>query len=117
MFGDKAATEDGTSIVKNADGAIVSRGSYTAVHLKEEDKWLMASVREHASPSLSQRPSFGDLEWLIGDWSATKDSKTLDFSFKWIADKKFIELSVQCSGQGYPVEVRHSDHWPRSIVR
>ncbi|MGO9568529.1 MAG: YybH family protein [Desulfomonilaceae bacterium] len=87
-----SAIENGTAVVKKADGAIVSRGSYTAVHLKEQGKWLMASVREHASPTLSQRPSFGDLEWLIGDWSATKGSNTLDFSFKWIAEKKFVEL-------------------------
>jgi uncharacterized protein (TIGR02246 family) len=100
MFGDKAAAEDGTAIVKNADGALVSKGSYTAIHLKEGDKWLMASVREQASPSLSKRPDFGDLEWLIGDWSASKDSRTLDFSFKWIADKKFIELSYGGGNKG-----------------
>ncbi len=93
MFGDKAATEDGTSIVKNADGAVVSRGSYTALHLKEGEKWLMASVRERAAAPLSKRPGFEDLEWLIGDWSAAKDSRNLDLSFKWIADKKYIELS------------------------
>ena len=86
-----SAIEDGTAIVKNANGVIISQASYTAIHLKEGDKWLMASVRERAIPSLSKRPDFEHLEWLIGDWSAAKDSKTLDFSFKWIAEKKFIE--------------------------
>ncbi|MBI5248774.1 MAG: nuclear transport factor 2 family protein [Desulfomonile tiedjei] len=88
-----AAIEDGTSILKRADGVLVSRGAYTAVHLKEGDKWLMASVREYASPPLSVRPKLADLEWLIGDWSASKDAKRLEFSFRWIADKRFIELS------------------------
>jgi uncharacterized protein (TIGR02246 family) len=100
IIGAHAAIEDGTALVKNADGAPVSRGAYTAVHLKEGDKWLMASVREYASPSLSARPNFGDLEWLIGDWTAAKDSKTVDFSFKWVADKKFIELSYTVRDQG-----------------
>ncbi|MGO9567332.1 MAG: YybH family protein [Desulfomonilaceae bacterium] len=100
MFGDKAATEDGTSIVKNSDGAPLSKGHYTAVLLKEGDKWLMASVREQASSSLSKRPDFGDLEWLIGDWTAAKDSKTVDFTFKWVADKKFIELSYGGGNKG-----------------
>ncbi len=116
MFGGKAATEDGTSMVKNSDGAPLSRGHYTAILLKEGDNWLTASVREHASPALSLRPIFEDLEWLIADWSATKDSKTLDFNFKWIADKKFIETLVQRSGQGYAAKVRYSDHRQRSFV-
>ena len=53
-----AAIEDGQTIVKNADGAVCVEGFYTALHLKEGDKWLMASVREHAAPSLSKRPNF-----------------------------------------------------------
>lgn len=102
MFGNSAATEDGTSVVKSLDGAVLSRGSYTALHLKQGSKWLMASVREHGSPSLSERPAFADLEWLIGDWTCEKDSKALDFSFKWIADKKFIELSYSARDKGAP---------------
>jgi len=89
----QSAIENGTAVVKNPRGEFVSRASYTAVHLKQGDKWLMASVRERTSPLTSQRPKFENLEWLIGDWSAAQDSKTLDLSFKWIADKKFIELS------------------------
>jgi hypothetical protein len=60
----------------------------------------MASVREQASPSLSKRPDFGDLEWLIGYWTAAKDSKTIDFTFTWVADKKFIELSYGGGNHG-----------------
>jgi uncharacterized protein (TIGR02246 family) len=88
-----AAFERGTTVLKKPNGALVSKGRYTAVLLREGDKWLMAGVREHAAPSLSTRPGFEDLEWLIGDWTGTKDGKTVDFAFKWIADKKFIELS------------------------
>jgi uncharacterized protein (TIGR02246 family) len=100
IIGGNSAIEDGTAIVKAADGGLVSRGSYSATHLKQDDKWLMASVRERATPSLSARPTFADLEWLIGEWSATKDSRTLDLSFKWIADKKFMELSYNTGEKG-----------------
>ena len=93
VVGRSVAIETGTSTVKNAEGALLSRGSYNAVLLKDDDKWLMASVREHVSPSLSVRPRLADLEWLIGDWAGTKESKTVDFAFKWIADKEFIELA------------------------
>jgi uncharacterized protein (TIGR02246 family) len=93
ILGGHSAIEDGTAVVKNTAGALVSRGSYTAIHVKHGDQWLMASVRERAAPLLSGRPTFKDLGWLIGNWSATKDSQSVDLRFQWIADRKFIELS------------------------
>jgi len=102
VVGGQSAIEDGTALVKNAGGDVVSRASYTAIHLKEGNKWLMASVRERSAP-LSPRPKFEDLEWLIGDWIAAKDSRTLDLSFKWIADKKFIELLYSVRDQDTPI--------------
>ncbi|HMK36750.1 MAG TPA: SgcJ/EcaC family oxidoreductase [Desulfomonilaceae bacterium] len=100
IVGGNAAIEDGTTDLKRGDGTLVSKGSYTAVHLKEGGKWLVASVREYATPSLSVRPNFGDLDWLIGDWRAAKGSNTVDFSFRWVADKKFIELSYTAQEKG-----------------
>jgi uncharacterized protein (TIGR02246 family) len=92
ILGGKTAVEEGTSVIKNADGKLLSRGTYTALLIKDGAKWLISSVREHASPSLSVRPTFADLEWLIGDWAAEKGSNKLDFKVRWIADKKFIEV-------------------------
>jgi hypothetical protein len=63
--------------------------------VKEDGKWLMASVREHASPSVSARPTLGDLEWLIGGWTTDQESNKVELAFKWIVDKKFIELSYK----------------------
>jgi uncharacterized protein (TIGR02246 family) len=91
--GGQTAIEDGNSTVKDAKGRVISRGAYTAVHLKEGDKWLMATVREFDSPSLSARPIFKDLGWLIGDWTAAKDERSVNLSFRWIAEEKFIEAS------------------------
>jgi uncharacterized protein (TIGR02246 family) len=103
IIGGRSAVEDGTAVVKNKDGVTMSQASYTAIHLKEGDKWFMASVRERATPSLSKRPDFEHLEWLIGDWTAASGSNTLDFRFKWIGDKKFIELSYNVREKDAPV--------------
>ncbi len=102
IVGENSAVEEGTSIMKSADGALLSKASYTAALLRDGDKWLMASVREHASPALSVRPNFQSLEWLIGDWTAQKDSKSVDFNLRWVADKKFIELSYAVRDKGIP---------------
>jgi uncharacterized protein (TIGR02246 family) len=93
MIADTAAIEDGTVIVKNPHGRLISGSHYTALHTKEGGTWLLASVREHRNPSPSIHASLTDLEWLIGQWSASKDSKAVDFGYRWIADKKFIELA------------------------
>lgn len=95
ILGPVVAAEDGTAIVKSPRGKLISRGYYTVVHTKENGKWLMASVREHASPSAAGRPKLEDLEWLIGDWTADQESKKVRLAFKWIADKKFIELAYE----------------------
>jgi uncharacterized protein (TIGR02246 family) len=100
ILGGKSAVEEGTSVIKKADGKLLSRGTYTALLIKDGATWLISSVREHASPSLAVRPTFADLEWLIGDWSAERGSKNLDFKVRWIADKKFIEISYIAREKG-----------------
>jgi uncharacterized protein (TIGR02246 family) len=97
IVGGNAAIEQGDSMVKGADGRIVSKGSYTALLVKEAGKWLMVSVREHASPSLAVRPLFADLDWLIGEWAAEKDGTQVRLTARWVAEKKFIELSYRVS--------------------
>lgn len=98
-----AAIEDGTSVLRKADNSPVSRASYTAFLLKEGGKWLMASVREYPLPAPATRPNFRNLDWLIGTWTAAKDSKELEFAYRWIADKKFIELSYSAKDKGSPI--------------
>ncbi len=100
IVGEHSAIEDGTAIVRNDAGALVSKGSYTAIHSKEGNKWLMASVRERPAPLLSGRPTFQSLEWLVGAWTAKKDSQDVDFQIKWVADKKFLELSYNTRDKG-----------------
>lgn len=98
--GGRAAIENGTAVVKDAKGTVISRAAYTAVHLKEGDAWRMASVREYASSSLSARPTFKDLAWLIGEWHVAKDAKSVTLSYRWIADEKFLELSYSAGEKG-----------------
>jgi uncharacterized protein (TIGR02246 family) len=92
-MGGNAAIEEGTSVLKSPKGEPLSRGTYTAILVKHGEKWLTSGIREYASPSVSARPAFNDLEWLIGDWTASQDAKNVNLTVKWVADKKFIEVS------------------------
>jgi len=93
IIGDVVAIEDGAAVVKSARKKLMSSGYYTALHVKEGGKWLMASVREHRAPSQPISVQVGDLAWLIGAWAATAEAKTVEFSCRWVAGKKFIELA------------------------
>jgi len=63
---------------------------YTAIHVKNNGKWLMASVTETNYAS-SSTDSLKDLDWLIGSWTATgKNNTTVHFITNWAANGKFI---------------------------
>jgi uncharacterized protein (TIGR02246 family) len=59
---------------------------YSALHVREGGKWLMALVREWPGESTSLR----DLEWLIGSWEAKRDGTEVHTTYEWLWDKSFI---------------------------
>ncbi|MCH5376101.1 MAG: DUF4440 domain-containing protein, partial [Planctomycetes bacterium] len=42
-------------------------------------------------PLASNSSRLTDFGWLIGDWESKQDNTTLNVTFRWIADKRFIE--------------------------
>ena len=63
------AIEDGTSAVLPPDGSAPSRARYTNLFVKQNDKWLLASVRESPDPGPSNYEFLRGLEWAIGEWA------------------------------------------------
>jgi len=87
------ALEDGSTIFRNSKGKLISRAYYSAIQVKQDGKWLLARVREQASPQFEASVKLDDLEWLIGNWTTGDESKKVDLTFKWIMEKKFLEVS------------------------
>jgi len=85
------AVEDGTAQVVAQHGGPPVASRYTAVHVREDGKWLMASVRETAIPLSSNFSRLEDLGWLIGTWEAKRDGTAVRATFRWFANKSFIE--------------------------
>jgi uncharacterized protein (TIGR02246 family) len=85
------AIEDGAARValEHAGPPVVSR--YVAVHVLQDGKWLMTSVREWSIPLPASASRIEELGWLIGDWEAAVEGTKLRASFRWIADKRFIQ--------------------------
>ena len=61
------ALEDGLTEVTSPDGGLPSAARYTVVHVKQEGKWLLESVREAIAVPPNNAEHLEDLAFLIGD--------------------------------------------------
>ena len=92
------AIEEGTASVKDSPNGPPSASAYSAVHVKQGDKWLMASVRESEMPSVQVDRDLNELDWLVGKWTASKDAAKVTLDCDWIANKHFLRAEVSMQG-------------------
>ncbi|MCA9234963.1 MAG: SgcJ/EcaC family oxidoreductase [Planctomycetales bacterium] len=91
MLSPDAAIEDGRAVLDPAPAGAPGYSKYTAVHVKRDGKWLMASVRDSWLKTASTHDKVADLEWLIGTWSAEDRGVTTKSVCRWVANKSFVE--------------------------
>ncbi len=60
----------------------------------------MASVREPLSQSAQASP-LENLDWLVGSWHADKDGTTMDVTYRWIANRAFLERTYTVEKKGH----------------
>ena len=85
------AIEDGVARVESQSGGPPQLSHYTAVHIKQDGKWLMAAVRESSTELPSNYARVEGLGWLVGTWTAERDGTTVHTTIRWIANKSFLE--------------------------
>lgn len=88
-LGKNLATSEGVLRYTPAEGQnpVVTR--YSALHVREGDRWLTASVREWlADPAGLDKLS--DLEWLIGEWEGKRNDRVVRTAYAWGDEKAFI---------------------------
>lgn len=83
------AIEDGAATVFTKDAPPTS-SRYTAVHIQQNGKWLMATVRESHVDAPSNYGRLQALEFLVGRWQAKSDDAQVDTDIHWIANKSFL---------------------------
>jgi uncharacterized protein (TIGR02246 family) len=59
--------EEGSTTVTPTSGAAEAR-RHTALLVKRDGRWLIASIREEAEPQVSPRERLKELEWMVGEW-------------------------------------------------
>lgn len=84
------AIEDGRATIDPHPAGDPGTGRYTAVHVKSDGKWLIASLRDLHEPIPTTYPQLADLEWMIGSWVAEENGGRLESHCRWAADKSFV---------------------------
>ena len=94
------AIEDGLAHVAAKDDAPPTASRYTAVHVWQEGKWLLASTRESGIDLPSNYAQLRQLQWLVGDWKAKSEGVVIQSRIRWIADRSFLQrqYTVQHNG-------------------
>ena len=93
LLSDSVAIEDGQAVAEPAPAGAPGISNYTAIHVKVDGKWLLASVRESLVETSASSGDLADLDWLIGDWTAEENGVRTESKCRWIVNKKFVERS------------------------
>jgi uncharacterized protein (TIGR02246 family) len=89
------AVEQGTALITRPDEG-ASESPYFAIHVLEDGKWQLSSVRELAPrrlPPPSHYEQLQELEWLIGDWVDDQGGAAITMRGEWTANRNFISRS------------------------
>lgn len=92
-LGPDTVVEEGRATVTLAPSGPATSGRYTAIHVRRDSKWLMASVRDLPATPTTLRETRADLEFLVGKWTAEHEGTHVDIECHWIADKAFLEAN------------------------
>jgi len=96
------AVEDGSTSMAspNSSDPVVSR--YSAVHVKSDGKWLVASVREHAPKNRRQhRSQLDQLSWMQGEWVDEDRDSVVAFACAPIDGGNFLLRNFRIHVAGY----------------
>jgi uncharacterized protein (TIGR02246 family) len=92
------AIEEGTASVSDSSNGPPSSSDYTALHVKQGDKWLMLIVRDSETPNVEFDRDLKELAWMVGDWTASSDKAKIELKCTWMANKNFLRLEITVHG-------------------
>lgn len=98
---DNVAIEDGTvEAHSGVDGVPPIEGHFTAVWVKEDGKWKLATLREARVPETPSQ-NLDALDWMVGKWTGQVGKATFHVSTHWNPKHTYLvrDLSVVHDGE------------------
>lgn len=99
---DDVAVVDGVSRVSYSDGDVAG-SRFSAVVIREDDDWRLASVRETAA-AVEPRPArpLDELAWLVGSWEDVGDGVIASSQGVWSAHRGFLVRTHVATPDDHP---------------
>jgi uncharacterized protein (TIGR02246 family) len=94
------AVEEGTTNLFPDGETLTSQERYTVLHLKQNGRWLMQSVRIVEEESVSSYGELRPLEWLVGEWIDEGRGEVVEVNFRWDENKSFLLEEFQVVRDG-----------------
>ena len=88
FIGKDAAVEEGTFTV-HAKGSPPDASRYSALHVRQDGKWLVALLKEWSDEEANQS-KLDDIAWIIGTWKSDSGDVQAQTEYEWAENKKFI---------------------------
>jgi uncharacterized protein (TIGR02246 family) len=98
------AIEDGLTELVYPNDVPPTTARYTAVHVKKDGQWHLASVRDAAYVPPSNHEHLEELAWLAGDWvSEAEKGEGARASYSWAENDNFLVSSFATTLKDVPV--------------
>jgi uncharacterized protein (TIGR02246 family) len=85
---------------EGAPEAATSR--HSAIIVKHEGRWLVASLRELADPATGPHEHLKELEWMVGDWVEETEDAVVHTNVSWVDRKNFLLRTFDVRVKGKP---------------
>jgi uncharacterized protein (TIGR02246 family) len=102
MVAPGVAIEDGIGkMVGNDDDEKQPGTRYSAVWVRNGDKWLISSVRDLGDLSAEEKAAspLKQLDWLVGTWQSTDSEADVDMTCAWALDGKFMKQKYEVANK------------------
>ncbi len=99
------AQEEGTVQVKNKEGQAAPHGGFNAVWVRQQNKWLLKSLRETSAAAMTHTHTLEDLAWLVGSWGAANDKDDVYSDCKWSPGKVYLLRQITIMRDGKAMHV------------
>ncbi len=92
---DDVAIEDGIRLVNDMPDSEPRSIRYTAIHVRDNDKWQVKSVRDAMAFEPTNYQHLRGLEWLVGEWTDQEsDGVTMHSSCNWSENRNFLIRNI-----------------------
>jgi uncharacterized protein (TIGR02246 family) len=86
------ARVEGRSRLSSGTGDTNEFNRFSALMLRRDGRWLVAEIREYATPAQEITPyeRLQELEWMVGDWVDEGDDNKISSNVRWADNKSFL---------------------------